>query len=348
LDNLGALYYTIQVWNADKTVQYKGPNDPSGDPDYTIDLGTQTTAVSIRRVETGDIPNGATVLIDYDHDENFVVTYTTNLIVSVTQNAVDAKKHATADVLAKEGVNVPVDIEATILLQRGQDRTTVDSALRTNLANFFGRLRLGDPVYQSDIIGVMENTSGISYVVVPLTKLVRQLGTQIIQEELSTDVAADSTLISSLSSALASVYIINQGLSTATTDGGGPVGDYKGVFQDELEMNLLTADALLTSLGVASGRAYILGSGGRSIVGYSDDATLVAQGYTTTSQINARRLELTANKVLVSLSVGDTPTAHQYAVTYITGVDSGAKDIDPGEAEYLTLGALTFTYDEAR
>jgi len=348
LDNLGALYYTIEVWNADKTVQYKGPNDPSGDYDYTIDLGTQTTAVSIRRTETGDIPNGATVLIDYAHDENFVVTYKTNVIVSVAQNAIDEKKHATADVLAKEAVVVPLDIEATLVLGQGQDRSAVDTALRTNLTNFFAQLRLGDAVRQSDIISVMENTAGVSYIVVPLSKLVRQKGSQVVQEVLSTDVAYDSTLITSLTTSSALVYIINQELSAATVDGGGAVGDYKGVFQDEVALDLLASDALLTSLGTAAGRAYILGSGGRSITGYSDDTTLIAEGYTTTSQITARRLELTANRVLVSLAIGDSPTAHTYATTYIVGVDKGAKDVDPGEAECLTLGTLTFTYDEAR
>jgi len=348
LNNIGALYYTIEVWNADKTVQYKGPNDPSGDPDYSIDLGTQTTAVAITRTETGDIPNGATVLISYAHDENFVVTYTTNLIVSVTQNAVNEKKHATADVLAKEGVNVPLDIEATLVLEQGQERSTVDTTLRTNLANFFNQLRLGDAVRQSDIIGVIESTTGVSFVVVPLAKLVRQEGSQVVQEALSTDVAYDSTLLTSLTTSSALVYIINQELSTATVDGGGGLGDYKGVFQDEVALDLLASDALLTSLGTAAGRAYILGGEGRSITGYSDDATLIAEGYTTTSQITTRRLELTANRVLVSLAIGDNPTTHTYTTTYITGVDAGAKDIDPGEAEYLSLGTLTVTYDEVR
>ena len=59
-------------------------------------------------------------------------------------------------------------------------------------------------------------------------------------------------------------------------------------------------------------------------------------------------MELTANRVLVSLAIGDNPTTHTYTTTYITGVDAGAKDIDPGEAEYLTLGTLTVTYDEVR
>ena len=170
------------VTSEDGLITYAGPNDPSGAPDYQITLGTQTTAVSLIRSETSTIPNGATVLISYQHDENFTVTYTTNLIVSLTQDAVDANKHATADVIVKEAIPAPLDIEATVILIRGRDSGTVDTTLRTNLSNFFSNLRLGDAVRQSDIIDVIERTSGVSYVLVPLTKMVRAEGGTVVRE----------------------------------------------------------------------------------------------------------------------------------------------------------------------
>jgi len=34
------------------------------------------------------------------------------------------------------------------------------------------------------------------------------------------------------------------------------------------------------------------------------------------------------------------------ATTYIVGEDSGAKNIDPGAAEYMAVGDFQFTYDE--
>ena len=312
----------------------------------TIYLGTETVAVSITRVEAGDISSGESVSIDYEHDENFVVAYTTNLMVSTTQENIDADKHATADVVVKEGIAVPIDISSTIILEKGVDRSTTDSTLRTNLTNFFNNLRLGDPVRQSDIIRVMENTTGISYVVVPLNKLVRQEGATVVREPISTDTAAESTLISSLTTATASVYLLNNPVSSATTDGGGPSGSFRGVFQNDLALTLLDATSTQAALGLETGRAYIIGSEGSIIQGLTDDATLIEAGYVTDSAQEERRKALTANRVLISLTVGQNPTEYSYACTYIVGKDSGAKDFDPNPVEYLTEGSFVFTYDQ--
>ena len=100
----------------------------------------------------------------------------------MVQQEIDLKKHVTADVLCKKAISVPLDIEATVVFVRGRNSTSVDSALRTNIGNFFSKLRLGDPVRQSDIVRVIENTEGVSYVVVPFVKMVRQQGSQVVRE----------------------------------------------------------------------------------------------------------------------------------------------------------------------
>jgi hypothetical protein len=348
LDSLGANYLTIVVKSADGLITYAGPNDPSGVPDYQITLGTQTVAVSITRTEASAIPNGATVLVSYEHDENFTVTYTTNLIVSTTQNAVDLQKHATADVVVKDSIPAPLDIEATVVVQRGRETSTVDTDLRTNMANFFNNLRLGDPVRQSDIIDVIEQTDGVSYVVVPLSKMVRQRGGTVVREDISTDTVSESVLLTALSTNTSIVYILTESLSAATVDGGGEGGEFRAVFQDEVSMDLLAASTTLISLGTMPGAAYIVGSDGVVIEGYSDDATLQAQGYVTDKAITQQRKALTANRVLVSVAPGDAPTEHLYAATYVVGEDAGARNIEPGGAEYCSQGFITITYDEDR
>lgn len=348
LNYLGANYLTIVVKSEDGLITYAGPNDPGGAPDYSISLGTQTTAVSITRTSASTIPNGATVLVSYEHDENFSVTYVTNLITTLTQTAIDADKHATADVVAKEALATPLDIEATVVVQQGREASTVDTTLRANLTNFFGNLRLGDAVRQSDLIDVVEQTSGVAYVVVPFTKLVRQAGSTVVREELSTDTVGESALLASLTTNLAVVYILTQELSAATVNGGGALGDFKAVFQDDFALTLLDGASPLGVLGTASGQAYILGEDGASIQGYSDDTTLNAEGYVTTAAVVQRRLELTANRVLVSLPPGEAPTDHSYALTYVVADATGANNIDPGDAEYCSEGSFTFTYDEDR
>lgn len=348
LDRLGANYLTIVVQSSDGLLTYAGPDDPAGDPDYQITLGTQTTAVSITRTAGSTIPNGAAVLASYQHDENFVVSYTTNLTVSVTQDAIDANKHATADVVAKDAVPAPIDIEATVVLVRGRVAATVDTALRTNLTNHFNNLRLGDPVRQSDVVDLIEQTSGVSYVLIPLTKMVRQVGSTVVRESLSTDTVTESTLLSGLTTNASIVYLLTEPLSAATVNSGGAEGDYRAVFQDNTALTLLDAGATLSTLGAAPAYTYIIGSGGATIPGYSDDDTLLAEGYTTARAQEDRRTLITANRVVVSLPPGEAPTDHLYAVTYVVGVDTGAKNIEVNAAEYCSEGDFTFTYDEDR
>lgn len=346
LDSLGTNFLSIKVYNDTRTTLYRGPNDSSGVSDYTIILGDDTTPVALKRVTSGNISSGETVLVDYSHDENFTVTYTTNLVVSVAQDAIEANRHATADVLVKEAVPVPVDLEATIILNVGVDAGDVDTDLRTNLENYLTNFRLGEPLRQSDVVNVIENTSGVSYVVLPLTKMVRQDGSQVVREALTTDLAPEVTLVEDLSTDTVLVWLIEQELTAATTDGGGAETEFRGVFEDDVAMSLLAATAQLSSLGLAAGRAFIIGDDGALISGVTDDSTLIAEGYLTSAARVTARQDITANRILISTGTNDSPTNHEYSVTYVVADETAAKNVDPGDAEYITTGDFLFTYDE--
>lgn len=345
LDNLGASFLSIVVTSEDGLTTYRGPNDPSGTSDYTIILGDATTPVSIQKTSSGAIPDGATVLVSYEYDENFTVTYTTNLTVSVVQEDIDAKKNVTADILVKDAVPVPIDIQATVVLNQGAAADQVDRDLRTNFTNYLSNLRLGDPFRQSDAVNIIEQTEGVSYVVVPLTQMSRQQGSQVVREALNTDLAADVEMITNLSTASVGVWLLKDELKADTTNGGGSTTEFRGVFEDDLTMDLLDASSSFSALSTVAGRAYIIGEDGAVIFGYSDDSTLAAAGVAAADRA-ARRRELTANRILVSVLIGDTPVNHEYAATYVVGDDTGVKNILPGDAEYITVGNLFFTKDE--
>ena len=345
LDNLGCDSRTIVVKSSDGLTTYRGPNDSSGVSDYTILEGGQTTAVSIKRITTGNIASGGAVLISYKHDENFTVKYTVNQVVSVTQADLDAKKHLTGDLLVKEAVKVPVDLTATVVLKKGGDQSTADQSIRTNLENLFAGLRLGDPLRQSDVTSALDRSSQVSYVVEPLTLMVRQAGSQVVREALATDQSGDVTYIAAWSTAEISVWLIEEELDSATVTGGGSSTEYRGVFQDDDTLDLQIVPPQ-TALGLKAGRAYIIGSDGHNIMGLTDSATLTAAGYVTDEDQATRLKALTANRVLMSLAASDSPTEHKYTATYIVGADTGAKNIDPSKAEHLSIGNLTFTYDE--
>lgn len=358
LNNLGVNQLTVRVWNTERTVEYNGPlsNDAR---DFTFVVpGDETTAFGIQLTEGSRIVEGQTVLVDYSHDENFTVTYTSNAVVSVVQENINNDSHITADAIAKWAVEVTVDITATIVLQPNQTQAAVDSRVRTALARLFGTFGLGTPVRQSDVIRALDAVQGVSYVVTPLTKMVRGADSLVVREPVSTDTDSDFTLIGAWSSPTVNIYLLRNPLSTATTNAGGSVNQFRGVFQDEQRLLHEETPPNINGFPMrgGSGRAFIIGADGINIPGYSDNATIEAS-YVLPSDPDEKEAEvlrlrkvLTANRVLVSLVPGgdpeDSPLLHDYTVTYVVGADTGTKNIEPGPIEYLVLGDLNFTYDE--
>jgi hypothetical protein len=354
LNNLGADVLTVRVFNTTRTVEFRGPDDPSGISDFVIVPGTSTTSVSIRRTENSQITSGQQVLVDYQHAENFTVTYTTNFVIGTTQTALDAQKHLTADLLVKGAVEIPTDITATVILQVGATRSTVDTRLRTNLATFLRALPLGSAVRQSDIIAIIDNTTGVSYVQTPLTKLARSSGARVVYETITTEANSDSLLLIGtsvvpLTTDTVRTWLLTDPLNNPTSNAGGPTTDFRGVTQDDTELDLLEADPF--SVVDKPNQAFIIGNDGLSIPGYSDDNT-ITQNYpaaNTNAEIEAIRQDLTANRVLVSLPVDDRPVLHTYTCTYtVTFVEKLAQDIEGSELEYFDVGSLLFTYGEDR
>jgi hypothetical protein len=347
VNRLGADALSIVVTNLASTITYNGPYTPSiGSPDYTIIEGTQTVPLGIKRTSGSNISDGETILISYSHDENFTVSYQVNQVTNALQDAIDASRHITADVVAKSSVPVSIDLKATIILNRGVQQSSADQAVRTNLNLFFSTLQLGISIRRSDVIAVIETTTGVSYVVLPMVQMARMVGSTVVKDEISTAQLDDSLRVAPWSNSENAVWLLNDKLSAPTTDGGGPPGEYRRVFQDDYA--LVLQESLPNQLGRDPDRSYIIGNGGLVIPGYSDDVTLAAQGYNTPEEREARRREITQNRVLVSLKVGDAPSNHQYWITYVVGFSDLEADIVLSQAEYAAPGSWSFTYDEDR
>lgn len=353
LQNLGTNPYTVHVYNADRSVEYIGPYQPTGTRDFTFVLETETTPMGFVMTTGTTLVVGQTVLVDYEHDENFTVTYISNSLVGVAQNAVDLTRHVTADVLVKEALQVGVDLTATIVVRRNQSISVVDSAIRTALSRQFGQFSLGQPVRQADIIDVIKSVPGVSYPVVPFTHLAIQDGAQVIRESILTSLPADyyqsPQAPSGWSTATVEVFLLVNALSSGTLDGGGEINDFRGVFVDESQLLLYNdpPDVNGVPLKMTPNGAYIIGNAGMWIPGYSDDTTLAAQYplASPTDLVNLRQ-QLTQNRILVALPSGTLPSDGTYAVTYVVYGDTGVKNIEPSSTEYLVLGDLNFTYDE--
>jgi hypothetical protein len=342
LDSIGINTSTIRVFSEDRLTEYGGPT--ASIPDFDIVPGTATTPVKIVRTSSSTILSGQTVSVDYIKDENFTITYIVNDLLQNFQQVLNIRRHTTADVLAKQSINNEVELETTIQLERGAAKDKVDPLVRTNLSVKLNQKTIGQGVAQSEVIEAIDATEGVNYEIVPLARMAYADGSRRIRE----GVLSSYHTLTALDQGAQKVYILTNSLVAPTTDGGGLATEHKGVFQDDIAMTL---SSQLDIVGAFPNQAFIIGSGGAIITGYSDDATLTAEGFNTPESRETERLRRTANHVVVALlGTGtplDLPDQHEYAVSYIVRGDSGARDVQASDVEYVELGALTVTYREA-
>lgn len=338
LSSIGINTATIRVFNQTRTVEYAGPG--SAVPDYDVRVGSSTKPVSIVRTNPSTIVSGQTLSVDYSHDENFTVTYVTNDLLQQLQRTLNSSRHITADVLAKQSILNSIDIETTAQLKSGASRDKTDPATRSALSLELNQKFIGQGAAQSDVINAIDSTEGVDFQVIPMARMGYANGSRRLRESiLSTSLRLDSLDIGGQQ-----VFILNNSLRYPTTDGGGTPFEHKGVFQDDVAMVMAST---LTTVGQYSNQAYIIGSDGASITGYSDDATLTSLGFSTPESILTERQRRTSNHVVLSLSGSgipvDNPGNHSYAVSYVVQNDIGPHDIVASEVETVELGNFTLT-----
>ncbi len=330
---------TIRVFNEARSIEYNGPTASA--PDFDIIAGTTTTPAKIVRTVASLIANGQQVSVDYTHDENFTVTYVINDLLQQLQQIVNVRRHVTADVLVKQAIDNAIDLETTAQLKKGATKDRTDPAIRSNVSIELDKRLIGQGAAQSDVINAVDSTDGVDFEIVPLAKMAYADGARRIRE----GVLSTNVHLTSLDIGGQRAFILTNALTSPTTDGGGLVTEHHGVFQDDV---MMTAAATLTTVASAANQAFIIGSEGAIINGYSDDATLTAAGFLTPDARQTERLRRTANHVVVALNIlgvpPDEPTNHVYACTYVVRGDKGAKDFAAAQVEFLTLGNLTITY----
>ena len=225
---------------------------------------------------------------------------------------------------------MPVDITASVVLkkgtgtQQGDIRNLADQSIRNNLQYLVsGSVQA---LRRSDVITAIDRSDYVSYVVVPLTKMARAVNSQVVRDDLDTLALGDAFRVDSWSNSQYATWLIIQQLTAPTDNGGGPTNEFRGVYQDDVALDLQTSAP--QNLAQGNGRAYIIGSGGLLVPGYSQD--------------------LVKNHVLVSLPIGDAPSNHKYWTTYMVRYSEGEQDIAVNQMEYLVLGSVRFTYTEDR
>jgi len=164
-----------------------------------------------------------------------------------------------------------------------------------------------------------------------------------------TDQEADWTRVDAWSSDTIHVYLLDNPLDAATSDGGGPSNEFRGVFADEDRLLHFASAPNVNGVPFKNqvGATFIIGNTGLVIPGLSDDTTLALQfPLASLAELDTHRQSVTANRVMVTLTPDQDPSDFDYVATYIVEGDTGVKNIEPGPTEYLIVGDLDFALDE--
>jgi hypothetical protein len=342
LNNIGVEIDTIRVYilvgNNQETEYTLGD-------DYRVVPGDNETPTKIVRINNGAIENGLSVLVEYARRENFTVSYNVNDLVRRVQEAVDLKKHATADVVVKQAVENPLNVSAVVQLKPNAKPEDVDRDIRTSYSRMVGLKGIGEDIHISDVIAAIDNTKGVDFVVQPFGLMTLRDGAMRVREQITNTY----TYVPQLADGRTAVYMLNEPLEYSTVTNGGDENIFHGVFQDEKLLNLIKDDVALLQENADS--AFIAGRYGVVIKGLSDDDTISAKlgGSPTAQEIQAERERMTANRVFLSLSGNSnyTPSDFEYTVTYQVYGDKSVKDVYVSDIEYLSPGDLTITYRTA-
>jgi len=314
LSRVGIVSDSIEIKSTDNIISYNITRDFD-----IIDKGSSESSVKLARKTGSTIPDGATVKVKYKAGETIVVRYEVNDLIESLQDIIDKKEYATADVLVKEAIPIPVDIATEIVLSRDANPADVDARIRTKVARFFDTLRIGDSVAQSDIIRIIDEVRGVNTFKVPLIKLARAENSLVV---------LDNLLINSWSlkdNNDYKSYISDAGsqsaLTYSTIDGGGNI----------LSLGTNAGNKYRTVGVYSSGKLY------KSVDTIGEVAKNVNSSYIS--------VESGIAKIVVSTSDGNPPlpTSKWQANYYIYG-ESGTKDITSNKFEYLVLGNLALTY----
>lgn len=217
------------------------------DIDFILIPGTQNTFTRIKRTPNSTIPSGSTVFVDYIAGENITVRYNVNSLLNDVQSRINKMKHLTADVVVKGAIKTLVDIDMKVVVDEGSDQTSIDRKIRTAIAKLFSSKQIGESIYQSDVINVVENVSGVSHVVVPFTKMVKSNNSYVIRENYTGSFQLNQSVN-------VDAYKSVGKLSWETTENGGNPNLFRGVFENDIPLVLVNSAA---EVAEEAGRAYI-------------------------------------------------------------------------------------------
>lgn len=240
---------TIVVTNLTDTITYVLNND------YLLMMSdTAFNYISIARSITSSITSGQTVKVSYKYGEPVTVTYNINSLIGPLQQKIDVKRHITADVLVKLANKIDVDLEFTVKLKFGASSPVVKDTLANNISAIFNQKKMGQRISQSDVIAVIDDTKGIDYIVLPLTKMIISDGTHIANEQIPKNAVWSIHLASTVTAYKTIAGILQYNTAGSTSDSS----KFWRISEDDVALTLVNS---ANEVANGAGRGYIASDG---------------------------------------------------------------------------------------
>lgn len=273
--------------------------------DYSVTVGNETQYTYLNLLSNSAIRHGDRVSVSYDASENFNVSFTTNNLVEDTQEAINGMKHACADTIVKQAVRNTIDLSFQVIRKTGNEVSVIKSRVRTAIANYVSRLKMGEALTQGAVISELRKVEGIADVKVPLIRMMRRNSSFISMDDLGYlnfeiyhRTSADGVI---------SYRSVNSALTYKTSENGGDSNLFRGVYENNVLLTLVSSSSEVSK---HRGSAYIQGDG----------------------------------KIIVSTTDGNPPQTKYYKAAYYTyypADENPVGDIETSEIEYLNVDSLS-------
>lgn len=255
---------------------------------------------------------GVRYSVSYQYGEEIIIRYRSNNLIDRLQTLIDETKHEAADVLVKSAIPVDIDIVFSFKVMSGSDMLDVKQAVGEAVRNFVAAKRLGESVFESDLIYRIQQVEGVKHVVLPMSKLARVDGSY----ETNETVLSEWTEV------------------VVGTDASGATVSYWQTSQNALMRNTLGTSAEPNEFwGLReSGTPLEMVDGLTALVSKRGTFFIDATG---TLFVNPKSVDEVGNP----LSDSD-PNENEYLVTYRISGESGSQDININLNEYARLADL--------
>jgi len=277
---------------------------------YVLETNSSNAVTTIKLVGSDNrFPSGQRYDVSYKHGEEIVIRYRSNNMIGRLQNLIDQTRHEAADVLVKAARPVDIDVIFSFKVRKGIDALDTKQAVTDVVRSFLASRRLGETLFESDLIFRVQQVDGVKHVILPLSKLASVDGSYETNEEI---LSAWSEVVVDTLTGVSFWQTPQNALGNNTLGTSAEPNEFWGLRENGTALKLVDG---LTALVAEKGTFFI-------------DAT-------GTVFVNPKSVDEIGNPFNSS-----DPNDNKYAATYRISGESGSQNILIQENEYARLADL--------